>query len=124
MNGTFTGPGGTQYRHIGCGPLGRVGLANLGDGRFRVRVEPGVTASAPLADVFEGWNQPTSENNRFSLVVEGEAAADEAVEYALKAVGAPAPSRHEETGGFPPSSLARARELARELAETLAEIRG
>ena len=82
----FTGPGGTEYNLIGCGPLGRVGAARLSQTKFRVRVEPGVTSIDEVRrGLGPGWNQPEGTNVRFSIVVRSESEADSAIETALKA---------------------------------------
>jgi hypothetical protein len=126
----FKGPGGTEYRQVGCGPAGRVGIANLGNNRFRIRIEPGVTSVNQVGESLgDGWNRPAEGNSRFSIVVNSESKADQAVETALRAVGAEEPKHSK--GELPPASLAAAYakakliELeARNLADMLETLRG
>lgn len=116
MAHTFSGPGGTEYTAAGAGPLGRVGTAMLDDGRTRVRVEPhDISASAAMSDALAGWQQPTSDNCRFSLVV-----SDDELEATLatarKAVG----EQVQKAG----DSLAACATAASDLAARLEALRG
>jgi hypothetical protein len=65
---TITGPGGTVYTVIAVLGEAIIGIADLGNGSYRVRVVP--TNGAEL-DFPSGWTTPSSNNNRFSTVVSG-----------------------------------------------------
>lgn len=70
---------------------GRVGFREYRPGKFRVRVEPETASSAAsmTADFQrgDGWKQPgDSSQNRFSLVVSGEAEMQQVVAHAVRAL--------------------------------------
>ena len=65
-NNTLKGPGGTTYTDVRPYPAGRVGYAYVG-GQFRVRVEPSATPAGTRVSL-PGWLQPSSSNNRFSII--------------------------------------------------------
>lgn len=85
MAGTTTGGG---YTVVAIAPLGRIGYKNLGN-QVRVRLEPaGEHASSVLGPQLSGWKQPDSDGGiRFSTVVPNGAAAVEAIERGLAALG-------------------------------------
>jgi hypothetical protein len=67
----------------------QVGFRDLGNGTFRVRVEPVDGEREALTPSFQGWKTGVGGNEfRFSKVVSGEAELKATVEHALKAVGA------------------------------------
>ena len=118
MAQTIKGPGGTYYEIAAFGPRGQVGVADLGDGRARVRVQASSFAVAKaLGSVLPGWTQPEESNPRLSTVVPLGAAVDEAVHAARIAVGA-------EEVAAPPATLANCATQARSLAERLEALRG
>ncbi len=115
MTNSFSGPGGTSYRLVAYGPLGRVGAADLG-GSTRIRVEPiNSVAAVGIAATLAGWNQPTIDNCRFSFVAYGDD-IEKKISIARDAVGGELEA--------PPSTLASCAEAARELAKRLEALRG
>lgn len=78
-----------EYVVVAASQRGRVGYRLLGDGSVRVRVEPAAECVDEMAEVFEGWKQPSEEQCRFSMVAYGPIEAVEAVMLGVKEV-----SRH------------------------------
>ena len=61
-----------EYLVVVIGSLGKVGYRDLGNGSFRVRVEPvDAAAQTVLAPSFQSWKQPGFGQLRFSLVAYG-----------------------------------------------------
>jgi len=115
MANEFYGPGGTAYALVGAGPLGRVGIANLG-GCTRVRVEAYyLIALNGMGSILLGWKQPSKDNLRFSLVV----ADDE-----LKATLATARKAVGEEAHATSDTLAACADTARILASRIEALRG
>lgn len=68
---SMTGPGGTNYEVFADGPNGRAGIADLGEGHSRVRVEPSSQdAAAAMAETLTDWKQPDEDNLRYSIEVD------------------------------------------------------
>ena len=65
LNGDyFRGPGGTKYDTVFANGVGRVGVADIGQGRARVRVESPAALTFP-----DGWTSPEGTNRRWSVVL-------------------------------------------------------
>lgn len=68
---TFSGPGGTTYTQAAKTSRGRLGVAKLGDGSVRIRVEPSSDeAVQKMAPHLKNWTQPEDGNRRFSIVTD------------------------------------------------------
>ncbi len=71
----FTAPGGTVYAMECETSLGRLGVADLGNEKYRVRLEANSSEAAALALINEPnlakWSQPKLDNYRYSLEVQG-----------------------------------------------------
>lgn len=77
---TMSGPGGTNYDVFAEGPNGRAGIADLGEGQSRIRVEPtSQEAADAMAESLADWKQPDDDNLRFSTEVDdlGKSAAQD-----------------------------------------------
>ncbi len=80
-----------EYKVIGRTGRGKVGIRNLGDGSYRIRIEPFGTRFVPkMAEYLshvDGWKQPgDGGEERFSRVV-GDGNLKEQVKTALAAIG-------------------------------------
>jgi hypothetical protein len=113
----FHGPGGTTYRQVAQTAHGRVGVTDLGGAKWRVRVEPSSSANAEwMEKFFDGWNQPSNGNLRFSLIVGNDDLAN-AEALALSAIGFNADDEKCET-------MASLAAQARKLADAIEVLRG
>lgn len=84
---TFNGPGGTVYTQIAKTKVGRVGVAKIYGGTFRVRLEPSSDdVVKKVAEKLSGWKMPEQKNRRFSTVADG-AAMEKAVKLAKSVIG-------------------------------------
>jgi hypothetical protein len=63
------GTTGTNFNLFAVTENARIGYRALGNGQFRVRVEPQAGASFTFPDQ---WSSPENGNNRHSIVVSGE----------------------------------------------------
>jgi hypothetical protein len=61
----------SNFTLVGAFTSGRLGFRDLGNGQFRVRVEPAFGVTLPLPNGSIGWTQPAGGYPRYSIVVEG-----------------------------------------------------
>jgi len=67
----MTGTEGTQYVEILSTPLGVLGYRQIGNTRFRVRIEPKISGLQTPEFASSLWKRPgNGGQNRFSLVVD------------------------------------------------------
>jgi len=65
----MVGPEGKPYTEVLTTPLGRLGFRELTSG-FRVRLEPRINDLVSVPEFkSDCWKRPSSEGNRFSLIV-------------------------------------------------------
>jgi hypothetical protein len=74
----------SNFTLVGAFTSGRLGFRDLGNGQFRVRVEPAFGVTLPLPNGSIGWTQPAGGYPRYSIVVEGKGNLKAALAHAAQ----------------------------------------